>query len=290
MKRFRFGTAIGPGRDPVLLRGRRRRRRRRRRWRRPPTGSVPPPPPPPTASACSLSARKDWAAAQLREWYLFPETLPANLNPAAYASVDDYIDALTATARAQRRDRFFTYPDLDRGGERLLQLRVERRLRHPLLLRHRSEPGLRRRSLRGRAGARGRDRPRHRAPRDRHQRRQSAAGQQPHGLGRPAGGQQRARAVDRGHDPGASDQQLLGHPRGHRHQGRLRADPRLEPLRRQDHRRRRPQGRLRQPAHLHQHRRRRRSAAPSRASRPRASPRSSSTSATMAAAWSRSPS
>jgi C-terminal processing protease CtpA/Prc len=75
----------------------------------PPTGSVPPPPPPPTSSACSLRTRQDWAAAQLREWYLFPETLPASLNPAAYSTVEDYIDALTATARAQRRDRFFTY-------------------------------------------------------------------------------------------------------------------------------------------------------------------------------------
>ncbi|HYI41818.1 MAG TPA: S41 family peptidase [Allosphingosinicella sp.] len=75
----------------------------------PPTGSVPPPPPPPVASACSLRSRQDWAAAQLREWYLFPETLPANANPAAYSSVEAYIDALTATARAQRRDRFFTY-------------------------------------------------------------------------------------------------------------------------------------------------------------------------------------
>jgi C-terminal processing protease CtpA/Prc len=45
----------------------------------------------------------------MREWYLFPETLPANPNPAAFASVEDYIDSLTATARAQRRDRFFTY-------------------------------------------------------------------------------------------------------------------------------------------------------------------------------------
>jgi C-terminal processing protease CtpA/Prc len=70
---------------------------------------VPTPPPPPAASACSLSARKNWAEAQLREWYLFPETLPANLNPGAYSTVEDYIDALTATARAQRRDRFFTY-------------------------------------------------------------------------------------------------------------------------------------------------------------------------------------
>jgi C-terminal processing protease CtpA/Prc len=74
----------------------------------PPTGTVPPPPPP-TSSACSLRSRQDWAAAQLREWYLFPETLPTNLNPAAYSSVEAYIDALTATARAQRRDRYFTY-------------------------------------------------------------------------------------------------------------------------------------------------------------------------------------
>jgi C-terminal processing protease CtpA/Prc len=62
-----------------------------------------------TTTGCSLRERQDWAAAQLREWYLFPETLPTNLNPAAYSSVEDYIDALTATARIQRRDRFFTY-------------------------------------------------------------------------------------------------------------------------------------------------------------------------------------
>lgn len=66
-------------------------------------------PPPPSSSTCSLRARQDWAAAQLREWYLFPETLPASLDPAGYNSVDAYIDALTASARAQGRDRFFTY-------------------------------------------------------------------------------------------------------------------------------------------------------------------------------------
>ncbi|HXH16366.1 MAG TPA: S41 family peptidase [Sphingomonas sp.] len=70
----------------------------------------PAPTPTPTASAgCSLRERQDWAASQLREWYLFPETLPTNLSPAGYTTVDDYIDALTATARAQRKDRFFTY-------------------------------------------------------------------------------------------------------------------------------------------------------------------------------------
>lgn len=68
--------------------------------------------PTPTSSGnttCTLRARQDWAGAQLREWYLFPETLPASLDPAPYASLDGYIDALTATARAQGKDRYFTY-------------------------------------------------------------------------------------------------------------------------------------------------------------------------------------
>jgi carboxyl-terminal processing protease len=62
-----------------------------------------------TGNGCSLLERQNWAFAQLNEWYLFPETLPASLNPAPYATVTDYIDALTATARSQNRDRFFTY-------------------------------------------------------------------------------------------------------------------------------------------------------------------------------------
>ena len=70
---------------------------------------APTPTPTPTQTACSLRDRQQWAATQLREWYLFPETLPATLDPAPYATVDDYIDALTATARAQGRDRYFTY-------------------------------------------------------------------------------------------------------------------------------------------------------------------------------------
>jgi hypothetical protein len=62
-----------------------------------------------TNPACSLRSRQDWAAAQLAEWYLFPETLPASLDPSPYATVADYVDALTAAARAQGRDRHFTY-------------------------------------------------------------------------------------------------------------------------------------------------------------------------------------
>ena len=73
------------------------------------TGGSTPSPTPTASTGCSLRERQDWAASQLREWYLFPDTLPATLSPAAYSTVDDYIDALTATARAQRKDRFFTY-------------------------------------------------------------------------------------------------------------------------------------------------------------------------------------
>ena len=66
--------------------------------------------PTPTASAgCTLRERQSWAAAQLNEWYLFPETLPANLDPTPYSTLSAYVDGLTATARAQGRDRYFTY-------------------------------------------------------------------------------------------------------------------------------------------------------------------------------------
>lgn len=62
-----------------------------------------------TTTGCTLRERQDWVLAQLREWYLFPETLPASPNPAAFTTVTDYLDSLTATARGQGRDRFFTY-------------------------------------------------------------------------------------------------------------------------------------------------------------------------------------
>ncbi len=72
---------------------------------------TPTPTPTPTqgTAGCSLRERQDWAGAQLREWYLFPELLPGSLDPSAYTTVEAYIDALTATARAQSKDRFFTH-------------------------------------------------------------------------------------------------------------------------------------------------------------------------------------
>jgi C-terminal processing protease CtpA/Prc len=75
------------------------------------TITVPPTPPslPPPTSTCSLLNRQNFAASVLNEWYLFPETLPTTLSPAAYSTVNEYINALTATARGQGRDRYFTY-------------------------------------------------------------------------------------------------------------------------------------------------------------------------------------
>lgn len=60
-------------------------------------------------AGCSLRERQDWAFAQLKEWYLFPDTMPASLDPSGFATVGAYVDALTATARGQRKDRNFTY-------------------------------------------------------------------------------------------------------------------------------------------------------------------------------------
>lgn len=58
---------------------------------------------------CSLASRQQFVRETLDEWYLFPELLAANVNPSSFATVQDYIDALVAPARAQSKDRFFTY-------------------------------------------------------------------------------------------------------------------------------------------------------------------------------------
>lgn len=75
----------------------------------PPGGGGATPAPSPTPSTCSLVSRQNWAKDQIDEWYLFPETIPASLSPTPFNSVQAYIDALTATARGQGRDRFFTF-------------------------------------------------------------------------------------------------------------------------------------------------------------------------------------
>lgn len=74
------------------------------------TGTTPTVPnPTPINTTCSLRDRQDWVLGELRQWYLFPDLLNLSVNPAAYSNIDDYVDALVAPARAQSRDRYFTY-------------------------------------------------------------------------------------------------------------------------------------------------------------------------------------
>ena len=63
----------------------------------------------PPAASCGEPARKQWVLDVARQWYLFQDTLPASVNLAAYATAEELLDALTATARAQGKDRYFSY-------------------------------------------------------------------------------------------------------------------------------------------------------------------------------------
>ena len=76
----------------------------------PPTagGGTPAPTPPPVSTACSVRAQQDFADAVLNEWYLFPDLLAA-ANPANFNSVQSFLDARVAPARAQGRDQGFTF-------------------------------------------------------------------------------------------------------------------------------------------------------------------------------------
>ncbi|NNC51953.1 MAG: peptidase S41 [Erythrobacter sp.] len=58
---------------------------------------------------CSLSERQDWALSVLQEWYLFPGLLDTSVDKSNYNDLQSYLDALVAPARAQNRDRFFTF-------------------------------------------------------------------------------------------------------------------------------------------------------------------------------------
>lgn len=74
-----------------------------------PTSGNPTPTPTSGTSECSLSARQDFVRAVLDEWYLFPDLIATGVNKANHTDLQSYIDALVAPARAQSKDRHFTY-------------------------------------------------------------------------------------------------------------------------------------------------------------------------------------
>jgi C-terminal processing protease CtpA/Prc len=69
----------------------------------PPTSGTPTPTPTPTAT-CSITARQEWVAARLREFYLYPELL-TTVEPSANISLQDFINRMTARAVAEGRDK-----------------------------------------------------------------------------------------------------------------------------------------------------------------------------------------
>ena len=63
----------------------------------------------PTSTACTASAKKSFILNTAQQWYLFPDLLPASIDPAAYTTADNLLAALTAGARAQSKDRNFSF-------------------------------------------------------------------------------------------------------------------------------------------------------------------------------------
>ncbi len=72
-------------------------------------GGGTPTPTPPATSQCSVLDRQDWSLGVIDEWYLFPDLLDRGVAPANFSTVQDYIDALVAPARARGVDRGFTF-------------------------------------------------------------------------------------------------------------------------------------------------------------------------------------
>ena len=73
------------------------------------SGPSPTPTPTPTTSVCGLAERQDFARRVLDEWYLFPELIDQSVQASDFNDVQSYLDALVAPARAQNKDRGFTF-------------------------------------------------------------------------------------------------------------------------------------------------------------------------------------
>ncbi len=58
---------------------------------------------------CTLQVEKEAALAVVRDWYLYPELLPEEFDPAPYATTEEMIAALTARARTEGVDRGWTF-------------------------------------------------------------------------------------------------------------------------------------------------------------------------------------
>jgi carboxyl-terminal processing protease len=70
---------------------------------------------------CSDTREKNFVLDTAREWYLFDDQLPAQVDTGTYASAAALLDALTAGARADGKDRFFSYLTTRQQDDAILQ-------------------------------------------------------------------------------------------------------------------------------------------------------------------------
>ncbi len=73
------------------------------------------------AGGCSDAREKRFVLNTAREWYLFEDQLPAGIDTADYATAADLLDALTAGARADGKDRNFSYLTTRQADDAILQ-------------------------------------------------------------------------------------------------------------------------------------------------------------------------
>jgi carboxyl-terminal processing protease len=70
---------------------------------------------------CSDTREKRFVLDQAREWYLFDDQLPAEVSTGDYATAAELLDALTAAARADGKDRFFSFLTTRQADDSILQ-------------------------------------------------------------------------------------------------------------------------------------------------------------------------
>jgi carboxyl-terminal processing protease len=58
---------------------------------------------------CTASAQKQWVLDTTRDWYFFDDLLPAPVDAAQFQTAVELLDHLTSTARAENKDRFFSF-------------------------------------------------------------------------------------------------------------------------------------------------------------------------------------
>jgi carboxyl-terminal processing protease len=61
------------------------------------------------SGVCTVAAENSAVLGTAKDWYLYQDLLPASLDPNGYATSQAFLDAITANARAQRKDREWSF-------------------------------------------------------------------------------------------------------------------------------------------------------------------------------------